>query len=98
MLGLSWPTWDVWDLQKSSLSSLKPTRAMKTCLWTTFGGRLGEALGGILAHLQRLRAVLMDLKPPLEYLKSVVLKTFEEISNFRTLEIEFSSNLNVLKP
>ena len=49
---------------------------MKTCFWTTFGGRLGKAFEGALAHLERLWAVLMSLKPPFECLKSVVLKTF----------------------
>ena len=75
ILGLSWPSWDVLELQKSSLTSLKLTRAMKACFWTTFGGRLGKAFEGALAHLERLWAVLMSLKPPFECLESVVLKT-----------------------
>ena len=51
---------------------------MKACFWTTFGGRLGEAFEGALAHLERLWAVLMSLKPPFECLKSVVLKRYKK--------------------
>ena len=62
---------------------------MKACSWTTFGGRLGKAFEGALAHLERLWAVLMSLKPPFECLKSVVLKTFKKYQIFEPSKSSF---------